>query len=87
MNKTQILSHHKLMSSESNLNNKNNFINNSFLSSNPSRNINKESNFFGYNNSKNNNLDESFKYNYYLLENLKNSINKIDIEQELSNIL
>jgi hypothetical protein len=75
------------MSSESNLNNKNNFINNSFLSSNPSRNINKESNFFGYNNSKNNNLDESFKYNYYLLENLKNSINKIDIEQELSNIL
>jgi hypothetical protein len=31
--------------------------------------------------------DDSFKYSYYLIDNLKNAINKVDFQSEYSNLL
>jgi len=59
------------------LNNNNNFLNNSFYSYVPSRN-----NKFLLNNTYNTNNNINFKtnldYSFHLLQNLKNSLNKID---------
>jgi chromosome segregation ATPase len=60
-----------------NLNNLNN-LNQSFYSYNPPRPE------FNFNN--NNEIDDSFKYSYYLIDNLKNAINKIDYQKD-SNLI
>jgi chromosome segregation ATPase len=61
-----------------NLNNLNN-LNQSFYSYNPPRPE------FNFNN--NNEIDDSFKYSYYLIDNLKNAINKIDYQKDYSNLI
>ena len=70
----------RLMSSSNNvqLNNKNQ--NTSFMTYNPSTNNNEL-------NLSNLDKDESFRYSYYLIDNLKNAINKVDFENEYSNLI
>ena len=50
--------------------------------------------FMTYNPPKNNELnnstfekDDSFKYSYFLIDNLKKAINKVDFQNEYSNLL
>jgi hypothetical protein len=68
------------MSSSNNvqLNNKNQ--NTSFMTYNPTTNNNEL-------NLSNLDKDESFRYSYYLIDNLKNAINKVDFENEYSNLI
>ena len=60
------------------LNNKNQ--NTSFMTYNPTTNNNEL-------NLSNLDKDESFRYSYYLIDNLKNAINKVDFENEYSNLI
>jgi uncharacterized protein YdiU (UPF0061 family) len=69
---------HTQQSLGNNLNNLNN-LNQSFYSYNPPRPE------FNLNN--NNEIDDSFKYSYYLIDNLKNAINKIDYQKDFSNLI
>ena len=57
--------------------------NQSFLTYNPTRNNNNniDMNLTTVDN------DESFRYSYYLIDNLKNTINKVDFENEYSNLI
>ena len=70
----------RLMISSNNvqLNNKNQ--NTSFMTYNPTTNNNEL-------NLSNLDKDESFRYSYYLIDNLKNAINKVDFENEYSNLI
>jgi chromosome segregation ATPase len=71
---------HNIMNTQQSLGNN---LNQSFYSYNPPRpdfNINNNIN-------NNNELDDSFKYSYYLIDNLKNAINKIDYQKDYSNLI
>ena len=57
-------------------------INQSFMTYNPTRNNNNiDMNLTTLDN------DESFRYSYYLIDNLKNTINKVDFDNEYSNLI
>ena len=61
------------------------------------KNQNTNQSFMTYNPTKNNNKidmtlttldnDDSFRYSYYLIDNLKNTINKVDFDNEYSNLI
>jgi hypothetical protein len=53
-------------------------LNSSYMTYNPQKNDLNISNF---------DKDDSFKYSYYLIDNLKNAINKVDFQSEYSNLL
>ena len=61
--------------SSMNINRNNNNLNNSYYTYNPQRNFEHQ----------NNERDESFRYSYYLIDNLKNAINSVDFKKDYSN--
>ena len=87
LNKTSSFSNQQL--NKSNIINAQN-INNNQLTMSP----NVNTSFMTYNPPKNNELnnstfekDDSFKYSYFLIDNLKKAINKVDFQNEYSNLL
>lgn len=56
----------------------NNNLNNSYYTYNPPRNINDIN--------QTNERDESFRYSYFLIDNLKNAINSVDFKKDYSNL-
>jgi hypothetical protein len=76
----------------------NNFNNKSFMSpqvnyNNENNNMNLNTSYMTYNPQRNDfnmstlDKDESFRYSYYLIDNLKNAINKVDFQNEYSNLI
>ena len=72
--------------------NMSNIVNNNQFNKSPQVNVN--TSYMTYNPQRNNELnisgldkDDSFRYSYYLIDNLKNAINKVDFENEYTNLL